>query len=62
LHPESRPSPYAEAGYQYKKFSASAFFDSYWFGQSPNVASGGFYYYQPEVWTYEAGVKIGWIF
>lgn len=66
LHPGSKPSLYAEAGYQYKKFSLVAYFDSYWFAQSPMVLveSGGTYgyVYQPESLSFEAGLKAGWTF
>jgi hypothetical protein len=62
LHPGSRPSAYAEAGYQYKRLSLVAYFDSYWFAQSPVVEYQGIYVYQPESLSFEAGLKVGWTF
>ena len=59
LHPGTMVSPYAEAGYKFTThFSATAFFDSYWFKQSP-VHQG---FLQPESKSYEIGAKLGWTF
>jgi len=68
LYPGVEPSLYADFGYQFSKhLSAEAYFDSYWFAQSPtrdiNLGGGleaGFY--QPESRTYRVGVKVGWTF
>jgi len=68
LYPGIMPSLYAELGYQFSKhLSAEAFFDSYWFAQSPTryINLGGGYeagFYQPESKTYRVGVKVGWTF
>jgi hypothetical protein len=59
LHPGPMVSGYAEAGYQFtRNFSATAFFDSYWFTES-SVQSGWF---QPESKSYQVGAKLGWTF
>jgi hypothetical protein len=63
LHPAVRPSGYASAGYQFNRhFSVTTFFDSYWFGQSPFVNSGGASFYQPESFTFQVGLKLSWAF
>ena len=59
LHPKTMVSAYAEAGYQFTThFSATAFFDSYWFKES-SVSQG---FLQPESKTFSAGAKLGWTF
>jgi len=59
LHPGTMVSGYAEAGYKFtRNLSFSAFFDSYWFKQSP-VNEG---FLQPESKSYEVGAKLGWNF
>ena len=59
LHPGTMVTPYAEAGYKFtRNFSVEAFFDSYWFKQSP--VNDGFL--QPESKSYELGAKLGWTF
>jgi hypothetical protein len=63
LHPAPRPSGYAEAGYKFTpRMSITAYFDSYWFGQSPTVNADGFQFFQPESFTYQVGLKFGWAF
>lgn len=63
LHPGSLPSGYGEAGYQFtKNISLVAYVDSYWFAQSGTSASGGLLFYQPESFTYQVGVRLGWTF
>jgi hypothetical protein len=65
VNPAQRPAGYAELGYQYKHFSLTAYFDSYWFGRSGvdyNGNSLGIGVYQPNSWTYSAGLKAGWTF
>jgi hypothetical protein len=63
LHPEPRPSGYGEIGYQFNKnLSASAYFDSYWFGKSSTVVSGSIAAFQPESFTYQIGIKVSWTF
>ena len=64
LYPGVEPSVYAELGYQFSKhLFAEAFFDSYWFAQSPTRDIGGVLEaYQPESKSYRAGVKVGWTF
>ncbi len=64
LYPGTMPSVYAEAGYQFSNhLMAEAFFDSYWFSQSPTRdIGGGLAAYQPESKTYRVGVKVGWTF
>jgi hypothetical protein len=63
LHPEPRPSSYAEAGYQFTRHvSLAAYLDSYWFGQSPSVNAGLYQVYQPESFSFQAGLKLGWTF
>lgn len=63
LHPDSRPSPYAEFGYVFTRhLSVTAYFDSYWFSQSPTVSNGYVAGFQPESITYQAGLKAGWTF
>lgn len=59
LHPGTMVSGYAEAGYKFtSNFSLTAFFDSYWFKQSP-VNEG---FLQPESKSYEVGAKLRWTF
>ncbi len=59
LHPQPMVSAYAEAGYQFTRhFSATAFFDSYWFHESPVAA----HFFQPESKSYQVGAKLGWTF
>jgi hypothetical protein len=63
LHPGTRPSGYAEAGYQFtKNLSLVAYFDSYWFAASPPANAGPIDVYQPESLSYAVGVKLGWTF
>jgi hypothetical protein len=64
LNPAQRPAGYAELGYQYKHFSLTAYFDSYWFGRSDTDYNGNGFVavYQPNSWTYSAGLKAGWTF
>lgn len=58
--PKPRPSGYAEAGYQFNDlFAVTAFFDSYWFGQSDVVSPG---LLQPESKQYEIGLRLKWSF
>lgn len=63
LHPGVEPSLYAQAGYQFTRhISAVAFFDSYWFAQSPPEPLGSVLFYQPESKSYRVGVEFGWTF
>jgi hypothetical protein len=63
LYPQAMVSAYGELGYQFTRhFSARAFFDSYWFRQSPTVQQGPFLITQPESQTYEVGAKLDWTF
>ncbi len=63
LNPGTRPSGYGELGYQINQhLSVTGYFDSYWFAQSPNDNNGIIVAFQPESWTYQAGVKVGWTF
>ena len=59
LHPRPMVTTYAEAGYKFtRNFSLTAFFDSYWFKQSPEHEG----FLQPESKSYEVGAKLGWTF
>jgi len=63
LHPGTMVSGYAELGYIFNSnFSVVAFFDSYWFTKSSSAGTKTVQVYQPESKSYEAGVKLGWIF
>lgn len=63
LHPDTMPSGYADLGYKFgKHLSLTAYLDSYWFAKSGTDNNGIIIAYQPESWTYQAGVKIGWNF
>jgi hypothetical protein len=62
LNPKQRPAGYAEAGYQFNHFSLTAYFDSYWFGRSDKEENGIIIAWQPNSWTYSAGLKAGWTF
>lgn len=64
LYPGVEPSVYGKLGYQFTRhLSAEAFFNSYWFAQSPiRDIGGGLAAYQPESKTYQVGVKVGWTF
>jgi len=62
LHPATRPSGYAEGGYRFNRhLSVAAFFDSYWFGQDTTTKGGGGFV-QPSVFTFQAGLNVGWTF
>ncbi len=59
VHPKPRPSGYLEGGYKFNNTLAlTAYFDSYWFGQS-RVVDG---LLQPESRQYQIGLRLKWSF
>jgi hypothetical protein len=63
LNPQPMITGDAQLGYQFTRhFSMIAFFESYWFRQSPTIQHGLFLINQPDSKTFEAGLKVNWTF
>jgi hypothetical protein len=62
LEPGEKASGFAEAGFRIRRFSVSAFYDSFEFPQSESKSNGVIVAYQPESTMDIYGFKLGWTF
>jgi hypothetical protein len=55
-------SPFAKAGWRWKRLAVQAFYDTFRFNASDRVESGSYEVYQPESDADRIGMEIGWVF